>query len=261
MKKFNDDTEKIDFLRKYKLLSETATDVSGFYYFFPEGDIPVNCEIIGYEDKFETWANVTIQIAEPEDKQINIHSDYLLDMKKRGRAYHKTKSTSAADAYIVFDLETTGLNYKQDEIIEFAAIKYTNQESVEFNELVKPAAPIPENITKLTGITNEMVQDAAAIDAVLPKFLEFIGSHKLIGHNIKSFDVLFLNSACRTLGLPGIKNDLIDTLPLSRKKLPGLANYQMATICKHYGIDASGAHRALEDCRMCHACYQNLSGK
>ncbi len=261
MKNFNNDTEKIEFLRKYKLLSETSTDVSGFYYFYPESDTPVSCEIIGYEDKFETWAGIIIQIMQPTEQQITIHSDYLLDMKKRGRAYQKTKNTDPDTAYIVLDLETTGLNYKQDEIIEFAAIKYRNQESETFHELVKPTVAIPENITNLTGITNEMVQDVSSIDVVLPKFLEFIGSHKLIGHNIKSFDILFLNNACRTLGFSGIQNELVDTLPLARKKLPGLANYQMGTICKHYNIDTSGAHRALEDCRMCHACYQYLTGK
>lgn len=259
---FNNDTEKIEFLRKYRLLSETSGDLSGFYYYKPETDSPIACEVKGYDCAFETWAAMIIQA---DDELITIHSDYLLDMKKRGRTFYKaptpraprqTRNTSAP--YVVFDLETTGLNYKQDEIIEIAAVKYNGEEITTFNQLVKPISIVPENITKLTGITNEMLQDAASIETVLPEFLQFIGKCKLVGHNIKTFDILFLNQACQNLGLPTVKNKTVDTLTLARKKLSGLANYKLSTICEYYGIDTSGAHRALEDCYMCGECYARM---
>ncbi|MCM1387469.1 MAG: 3'-5' exonuclease [Bacillus sp. (in: Bacteria)] len=263
---FNNDTEKIEFLRKYRLLSETSGDLSGFYYYKPESNSPTACEIIGYDCAFETWAAIAVTA---DNETYIVHSDYLSDMKKRGRTFHKApasktprqpRKTSAAP-YIVFDLETTGLNYKQDEIIEIAAVKYNGEEVTTFNKLVKPASIVPENITRLTGITNEMLQDAASIETVLPEFLQFIGSCKLVGHNIKTFDILFLNRACQNLGLPAVKNKTVDTLTLARKSLPGLANYKLATLCAHYGIDASGAHRALEDCYMCGECYCRLLAK
>lgn len=266
MTTFTNDTEKIEFLRKYKLLSETSTDLSGFYYYKPESDIPVSCDVIGCENAFETWAAVTIRT---DNEIFTIHSDYLLDMKKRGRSFHKIpvprasrqarNSTSAP--YVVLDLETTGLNYKQDEIIEIAAIKYSGEEVLTFNEMVRPKSAIPANITKLTGITDEMVQNADSIENVLPKFLDFIGACRLIGHNIKTFDILFINKACQDLGLSPIKNNITDTLPLARKTLRGLANYKLSTVCAHYGIDSLGAHRALEDCRMCHECYVRMSSR
>lgn len=261
---FDSDTEKIKFLRKYRLLAETSSDLSGFYYYKPEESTPIACEVKGYDCAFETWAAIIIQA---ENELLTIHSDYLLDMKKRGRTFHKVsapraprqaRSTSAAP-YVVLDLETTGLNYKQDEIIEIAAIKCAGDEIISFNELVKPKSNVPTNITRLTGITDEMLQDAASIESVLPNFLDFIGTCKLVGHNIKTFDILFLNQACQKLGLPNVKNRITDTLPLARKTLSGLANYRLSTICEHYGIDASGAHRALEDCHMCNECYIRMS--
>lgn len=249
---FQNETEKIEFLRKYKLITETSTDVSGFYYYQTENNAPVSCDIVGYENAFDTWAAIVIQTA---DKTVPVHSDYLLDMKKRGRAFQKNM---ASRNYVVLDLETTGLSYKQDEIIEIAAIKYCGQKTDTFSQLIKPKSVIPENITDLTGITNEMVQDADSIEIVLPKFLEFIGNFRLVGHNIKTFDILFINKACQDLGLPRIKNEITDTLPLARKAVPRLANYKLSTICDFYHVDASNAHRALDDCYLCNECYRHF---
>lgn len=254
MTTFQNDAEKIEFLRKYKLITETSTDLSGFYYYRTEDTAPVSCDVIGYDKEFDTWAAVTVQTAE---KTITIHSDYLLDMKKRGRTFRKSMSSRN---YVVLDLETTGLNYKQDEIIEIAAMKCSGQKTDTFSELIKPKAAIPENITGLTGITNEMVKDADFIENVLPKFLEFIGDFRLVGHNIKTFDIFFLNKACQDLGLPRIKNEIADTLPLARKALPGLSNYKLSTICDFYHVDASNAHRALDDCYLCNECYRRFLG-
>lgn len=272
MTTFNTTTETLDFLKKYKLISETASEVTEFYYFKQESNTPVICEVIGYDAAFDTWASITIKV---DNELINIHSDYLSDMKKRGRAFHKTKPSSPAvkrapASYVVLDLETTGFSSKNDSIIEIAAIKCTynvpndsqtalpEQTICEFNELVKTVSTVPPNITKLTGITSQMLEDADSIETVLPKFIDFIGSSKLVGHNIKGFDIHFLNQACQNLGLPEIKNRIVDTLPLAKKALPNLANHKLSTICDFYGIDDSNAHRALADCYMCNECYKHL---
>lgn len=261
MNRFTNDAEKMEFLKKYKLLPETASALSDFYYFTPGNDTPAVCEVIGYEAKFDTWAALVIKT----DNEIHtIHSDYFSDMKKRGRAFHNPSSSvrkpkNSFTPYVVLDLETTGLSYKNDLIIEIAAIKCNAEGTSEFNKLIKINTPVPKNITQLTGITDEMLKDAESIETVLPAFLEFVGKSKLIGHNIKSFDILFLKKACLDLGLPEMKNKTVDTLHLARKALPALPNYKLSTICEHYTIDCSNAHRALADCYMCNECYKRLS--
>ena len=260
MNAFNTTTEKLDFLKKYKLISETATETSEFYYFKPGSNTPVACEVIGYDADFGTWASITI---EADHEKINIHSDYLSDMKKRGRAFHKNRlsdkdNENNPDYYVVIDIETTGFSHKNDSIIEIAAIKCTDQTIYEFNKLVKTVSTVPPNITKLTGITSEMLDDADTLENILPEFIKFIGNCKLVGHNIKAFDILFINKACNDLGLPRIKNELIDTLTLARKSLPKLDNHSLSTICTFYGVDSSDAHRALADCYMCNECYKIL---
>lgn len=261
MNKFNNPTEKIEFLRKYKLISKTSIDLPIFYYFFPKRNIPAICKIIGYEDVFGTWACITIKV---NDEVINIHSDHFGEMQKRGRAFYKNASSiqnhkNDSGSYVVFDLETTGTNYKQDAIIEIAAIKCNDHEILEFNKLVKTESIVPVNITLLTGITNEMLCDADSIEIVLPEFIKFIGNCKLVGHNIRTFDIRFIHKACRDLRIPEITNELIDTLQISKK------SYLTSLIinCQLYvNITKliTPMHTGLADCYMCNECYKYLSG-
>ena len=74
------------------------------------------------------------------------------------------------------------------------------------------------------------------------------------------FCLPFINKACSDLGLPAVKNRVVDTLPLARKKLPNLGNHKQATLCSYFGIDTSNAHRALSDCHMCDQVYRSLAG-
>lgn len=263
MNEFHSETECLDFLKKYGLATPTKTSLPTFYYYAPNSSAPVACEIIGYDQAFDNWAIVVINAA---DTIIKIHSGYLLEMKTRGtprqKREHQTgrKKNAALSTYVVFDIETTGLSYSSDKIIEIAAIKHKRDQITEFHEYVYVADRIPEKITRLTGITNETLQDASPIDVVLPKFLSFIESHTLVGHNIKSFDLPFINKACSDLGLSPVKNRVVDTLPLARKKLPGLGNHKQTTLCSYFGIDTSNAHRALSDCYMCDQVYRSLTG-
>lgn len=262
MNEFQSETEKLDFLKKYGLAAPTKTSLPTFYYYAPGSSVPVACEIIGYDHAFDSWAIIVINAA---DTIVKIHSGYLLEMKTRGTPREKRerqtgqKKNTTLSTYVVFDIETTGLSYSADKIIEIAAIKHKKNQVSEFHEYVYVADPIPEKITRLTGITKETLQGASPIDVVLPKFLSFIENHTLVGHNIKSFDLPFINKACSDLGLPPVKNRVTDTLPLARKKLPNLGNYKQATLCSYFGIDTSNAHRALSDCHMCDQVYRSLS--
>ncbi len=164
----------------------------------------------------------------------------------------------APDDYVVLDVETTGFSYTNDEIIEIAAIKYSQSVEVDrFSSLVKPVQPISELITDITGITNEMVAQAPVIADVLPSFLEFIGDAALLGQNI-TFDIGFIGTAKFALCKEWFLNDFLDTLNLSRECLPQLASHKLGIVAKALGVPYENAHRALSDCVITHEVYLKL---
>ncbi|MBD5132820.1 MAG: 3'-5' exonuclease [Clostridiales bacterium] len=160
--------------------------------------------------------------------------------------------------YTVVDIETNGLISGVCEIIEVSALKYRNAIlQGEFSTLIKPTQPITWFTENLTGITDEMVQNAPDIYGVMQDFYDFVGKDILIGHNV-NFDVNFLyDNLWRHNGLV-LDNDFVDTLRLARKALPWLHNHKQTTVAAYYGIETTGAHRALRDCEICNACYLNL---
>lgn len=153
--------------------------------------------------------------------------------------------------YIVFDIETTGLDASYDEIIEIGALKIKNNEIVDkFTSLIKPKYPIDEFITELTGITNEMVKDAPLINEVLPRFLDFIGDEILVGHNI-NFDINFVYDNLIKIGSDKLlSNNYVDTLRLARRILRNLKHHRLSDLAEYYNIDGTGAHRSLKDCEI-----------
>jgi DNA polymerase-3 subunit epsilon len=165
---------------------------------------------------------------------------------------------SYPDDYVVFDLETTGLYPEHDEIIEISGIKVRSRQIQEnFSTLVNPGRPIPSNATKVNGITDKMVQDAPSPGTALEAFLAFAGDDILIGHNIHSFDMKFLQAgAVRTLRRK-VVNDYVDTLSLARNLLP-LARFRLTDLAAYFHIDTQGAHRALNDCVMNQLCYEKM---
>lgn len=153
--------------------------------------------------------------------------------------------------YVVFDFETTGMSYATDEVIEISAVKVQNGKVVdEFTTLVNPGCPIPYYASEVNGITDDMVGNSPLIQEVLPEFLEFVGDSVLVGHNIHTFDMKFLYRDVERFCGATLGNDYIDTLQIARIYLPQLERYRLVDLADHYGIDAKGAHRALNDCRM-----------
>ena len=163
---------------------------------------------------------------------------------------------------IIFDLETTGLDPESEEIIEISALKIVNGEvAEEFSTLVNPGRPIPDISVEITGITDNMVKDAPAISEALPAFKDFIGDFVLVGHNIRSFDLLFIQrDAIKYLG-GKIANDYVDTLLLAQRYLPELESKSLGSLASHYGVSYEGAHRALADCRINFEVYKHLKGE
>lgn len=161
--------------------------------------------------------------------------------------------------YVVFDLETTGINQELDDIIEISAIKVKNHEiTEEFSTLVNPGRKIPKAATAVNGITDEMVADAPDIATAMEAFLTFIGEAVLVGHNIHTFDTNFAyDAAVNSLGKE-LHNDYIDTLYMARRCLPELSHHKLTDVSAHFCIETEGAHRALCDCRMNQRCYEEM---
>lgn len=162
--------------------------------------------------------------------------------------------------YVVFDLETTGVNPDLDAIIEISAVKVRNRQVVDrFSSLVNPKRPIPFYATQVNGITDEMVVEEPVLKEVLPRFLDFIGEDVLVGHNIHTFDMLFLYNAAEVLFNGTITNNYIDTLQMARQCLPQLSHHKLVDIASHYHINTEGAHRALNDCIMNQKCLEQMA--
>ncbi|NQU16547.1 MAG: 3'-5' exonuclease [Candidatus Saganbacteria bacterium] len=148
--------------------------------------------------------------------------------------------------YIVLDIETTGLEPAKHEITEIAALKIEKKEVVDiFNTLIKPKQKIPYQITQLTGITQEMVDDKPSFKEIIPQFLTFIKGFNLVAHN-SAFDIPFIK---HHLGLNDktLDNKTLCSLKISRLFLPQLRNHKLNTVAEHFGITAKNRHRAMGD--------------
>ncbi len=160
--------------------------------------------------------------------------------------------------YVLFDIETTGLDSQYDEIIEIGAVKVKNAIVVdEFHSLVKPKHRIDEFITDLTGITNEMVADAPYIKDVLPSFIEFIGKDILIGHNV-NFDINFIYDNLLCHKFSQLINNYVDTLRLARRILPELKHHRLKDLADYYKVDTDGNHRSMKDVEITKCIYDKL---
>jgi len=194
--------------------------------------------------------------------------------KKRGKGI-----VGFSADYCVIDIETTGLDPNADSITEVAAVKVVGNKVVDrFSSLLKPAkiqvtasnkacAPtdvltdkkgkqyyyVDDFITKLTGITNEMLENAPSSKATLAAFKSFVGDSIVVGHNVK-FDIGFLGHNYDDY----FKNNFIDTLRLSRLLLPDLPSRTLANLAQYFKINVTVAHRALDDCKTTKECYDAL---
>lgn len=161
-------------------------------------------------------------------------------------------------SYIAFDVETTGLNPMENEIIEIGALKVRDGKVAErFMEFIHPTAPISAAITNLTGITNEMVAGARPRCEVVSDFLDFCEDDILIGHNV-SFDYSFMKCSAVADGLPFEKLG-IDTLKIAKKVHSDLDSKSLGSLCAYYNIENRAAHRAYHDALATAKLYQTLA--
>lgn len=152
------------------------------------------------------------------------------------------------DSFIAVDLETTGLQPKSDRILEIGALKVIGGEIEEtFATFIDPRMRIPERITELTGITQEMVSGQPQNEEAVERFLEFAGDLPLLGHNIL-FDYSFLKHQAANMRME-FERSACDTLAISRKAFPGLPSRSLESMCAYYRIERACAHRAFDDAK------------
>lgn len=148
--------------------------------------------------------------------------------------------------FVVFDIETTGLDKFNDKIIEIGAVKIIDGIFTEtFSTVVDPERPIPKNITDLTGISDQDVKEAFLLNEVLPDLYKFFGNSVLVGHNLESFDFPFLALEASKLNIY-FDNKRLDTYNLAKEYLP-LKRYKLQDLAEHFNIENPNAHRALDD--------------
>ena len=161
--------------------------------------------------------------------------------------------------YVLFDLETTGLNFLTDEVVEISAVKVIGgQITDEFSTLVKPSVQISAAASEINHITSKMVENSPTFDSVLYDFIRFAGENVLVGHNIQVFDMKFIQRDAKKYFGTVLNNDYIDTLRLARIYLPLLPKHNLSALAEHYHISSEGAHRALADCRMNHLVFEAM---
>ena len=160
--------------------------------------------------------------------------------------------------YTVIDIETTGLDPQYCEIIEISAIRYEGSREIDsFSNLVKPEQPIDSFITSLTGITNEMVENAPSISEVILNFYHFIGEDILVGYNV-GFDINFLYDNLKHCHNIPLSNPWINIMRIAKKILPEQERYTQPDIAAYYRIRVEKAHRAEADCETCHAIFEAM---
>lgn len=148
--------------------------------------------------------------------------------------------------FVVYDFETTGLDTNTCEIIEIGAVKIKSGEIVDvFQTLIKPKNTIPDIITQVTNISNDMVASSPSIKIVMPAFYDFCKGCILGGYNSANFDDKILAVQSRKLGIE-FDNQTTDVILLARSKMAS-SNYKLSTVVKNLGIVLIGAHRALND--------------
>jgi DNA polymerase III subunit epsilon len=168
-------------------------------------------------------------------------------------------------SFVAFDTETTGLDSGRDQIVELAGLKFDLEEIDgklyprvigRFEEFVNPGMYIPEEASKINGITDAMVADARPIQEVLPDFIRFCGqSTVLVAHNAP-FDIGFLRAAIDKHKLSPLKNPILDSLRISRKIMNEAPSHQLGELAKRLRrelklqLNSDQLHRALYDCEV-----------
>ena len=151
------------------------------------------------------------------------------------------------EEFVVFDIETTGLNSHTNKIIEIGAVKIKAGRIIDrYSQLINPGISIPYHITEITSITNEQVANQPKIDEVIGKFVDFIGDAVLVAHNAP-FDMGFIKRDIKEYLNIDLENSVIDTLQMARDLFPDFKKYGLGDLNKSLGLALEKHHRAVDD--------------
>jgi DNA polymerase-3 subunit alpha (Gram-positive type) len=231
-------------------------------------------EVTDYLDRAEKWGHKAVSITDTG----SVQSFPILENAIRGSQVkpiygleltyvddlnititHGEHSGLLSDAtYVIFDIETTGLSLMHDELIEIGAIKVKNGAILgEFSELIHPSVAISNFTTRLTGITQSMVNGKRQAKPVLEDFFEFSKNTILVAHNAE-FDLGFIEHNYRKYGISNHMNPSIDTLTLAKVLLPNRTRYGLDSLSRFFKVRLDQHHRALNDARATNEIFLHL---
>ncbi len=184
---------------------------------------------------------------------------YFVDDTARA-VYGNADASFAESEFVVFDIETTGLSFQNDRITEIGAVLIKGGEVLSvFNTFVDPGCAIPEQITELTGITDEMVKGAPSQEEAVRSFLDFAGDRVLIAHNA-GFDTSFIRKVADDYGIP-FPHTYLDTVALSRYVNPELKKHKLDTLAEYFKLGDFNHHRASDDAEMLAMIFFKMADK
>ncbi len=188
----------------------------------------------------------------PDVKPLYGMEGYLVDDTARAVFFYsdeKDNKQFEKDEFIVFDIETTGLSVQNCGITQIAALRYKGEEILDsYETFVNPGMPIPDNITQLTGITDDMVKDAPCVKDAVEAFLAFADGRMLVAHNA-SFDASFIRKACADYGLE-FNCPCLDTVALSRFINSDANRHTLDALARYFKLGDFDHHKANEDTEM-----------
>ncbi len=159
--------------------------------------------------------------------------------------------------YTVIDLEMTGLNAKTDAIVEVGAVRVRGGEIADtYHALLRTGRSLPEKVTELTGITEEMIQLGCEPNQAMTEFFAFVGEDILVGQNLL-FDYSFLKQWAVNHKF-SFERNAVDTLKLARRFLPREQKKDLESLCQYFGVEREHAHRALEDAIETYRVFEKL---
>lgn len=160
--------------------------------------------------------------------------------------------------YVMIDTETTGFSVDWDSMIEIGALKVRNDEVVDtFESFIKFDGMLPEFITELTGITDDMLENAPNPQETVKAFLDFLGDDMIVGYNVK-FDIDFIREDLKRYFGQEMNNDYIDCMRIARKLFPEEKHHRLKDMRKLFGISVDKEHRASHDCIATKAVFEKL---
>lgn len=215
---------------------------------------------IGYDFKTHNTMKKTVNfdgiplvlsIIKEEQNEIESKKGFSKASKyRKAKKYMSVPSKTTTKDYVVIDIETDGIDYVKNCIIEIGAVKITSSTTETFNRLIKIDKAVPEEIIKLTGITDEILKrEGVNISQGLEDLLKFIDGLPIVGYNVE-FDIKFINKELLQLNKSKLINKHYDLMNYIKRENMFLKDYKLQSVLKEYGISEKVPHRALKDAML-----------